>query len=152
MSDTYTFASSTPRLRLPNLFTAQAQKEITVNEAFALLDALLHAAVEGDSNMPPADPSDGECWLVGQDATGTWAGQAGQVACRQSGNWLFVSPIDGMTIYDKSAAQIIRFKGEWISAAAVAVPGGGTVIDTEARNTLGELIASLQSIGILPES
>ena len=35
----------TPRCALPLLATAQAQKEVTHNEALVLLDALIHAAV-----------------------------------------------------------------------------------------------------------
>lgn len=111
MPDPFTFTSTTPRLGLPNLFTAQAQKEFTVNEAFALIDSLLHAVVEGVANDPPVAPLEGECWIVDNLPTGDWVAQAGQIACHQGGNWLFVTPAIGMVIFDKSTAQSARYDG-----------------------------------------
>jgi len=132
--------------------TAQAQKEMTVNEAFALIDALLHAVVEGMASDPPAAPVDGECWLVDSQPTGEWANQAGQIACRQADSWLFVSPTTGMVVFDKSAAQSIRYDGDWTSAAAVTVPTGGSMVDAEARSAIGEIVGALQAAGILAGS
>lgn len=152
MTDIFTFASTTPRLGLPNLFTGQAQKEFTVNEALALIDALLHAAIDGEAAAPPSEPREGECWLVGSAPTGDWTGQPGQIACRQSGTWLFAAPVEGMTVYDRSAGQLIRFRDGWIRTASVAVPSGGEVVDVEARTAIGELIDNLNTLGILPAS
>ncbi len=72
----------TPRFSLPLLATAQAQKELTHNEALLLIDALLHGTVEGGpvSDPPPA-PAAGQCWLVGASPTGEWAGQARRSRC-----------------------------------------------------------------------
>lgn len=149
MTDPYAFTSTTPRLKLPNLFVAQAQKEISVNESFARLDALLHAAVEGEANDPPVTPIDGDCWLVGSVPTGDWAGQAGMIACRQAGNWLFAQPVEGMNVFDKAAGQSARYDSGWQRAAAVTSPTGGTTEDSEARAAITELIAALQLSGIL---
>lgn len=152
MTDPHTFTNTTPRLKLPNLFVAQAQKELTVNEAFAMLDALLHLAVEGEANDPPAAAADGECWLVGAAPTGNWVAQAGQIACRQAGSWLFVAPVDGMTLFDKAAGRSARFDGGWQRAAAISLPTGGTTEDAEARAAIAELVAALQLSGIVPAS
>ena len=77
MSDPITFASASPRLGLPLLFAGQSQKEFFVNEAHALVDALLHAAVEGEADAPPSAAEEGECWLVGDapsaDEVVTWS-------------------------------------------------------------------------------
>ena len=52
--------STTPRLALPLLAMAQAQKEVTHNEALILLDALIYATVEdGPIVAPPAEPAEG---------------------------------------------------------------------------------------------
>ncbi|MEL1251670.1 DUF2793 domain-containing protein [Aurantiacibacter gilvus] len=141
--------SRTPRLALPNLFVAQAQKELTVNEAFARIDALLHLAVEGEANDPPAAPTDGECWLVGDTPTGVWSAQAGMIASRQAGNWLFTPPVEGMVVRDKAAGQSARYGSGWQRAAAVTTPTGGSTEDSEARAAIAQLVAALQISGIL---
>lgn len=69
---------ATPRFSPPLLAVAQAQKEVTHNEALSLLDALLHAAIEdGPLDVPPGGPLEGQCWLVGTAPSGVWAGEAG---------------------------------------------------------------------------
>jgi hypothetical protein len=149
MSDPLTFDSTTPRFLLPLLFSGQAQKEFTVNEALVLTDALLHCAVEGEADDPPAIPADGTAWLVGTAPTGEWAGQAGRIACRQLGNWLFVTPRDGLKVLDRSNDQEVRFSGTWRSPGAPAAPTGGATVDSEARDALADLIAALIEAGVL---
>lgn len=149
MTDPITFESRTPRLGLPNLFVAQAQKEFTINESLALLDALLHPVVEGQADEPPAAAQDGECWIVGDQPTGEWSGQAGQIACRQAGNWLFVQPVDGFCALDRSTGGHVRFSGTWTGAVALAAPDGGTTVDAEARDAIEQIIAALASSGII---
>ena len=149
MPDPITFTSASARLGLPFLFTAQAQKEFTVNEALARLDGLLHIAVEGSADEPPVDPVDGEAWLIGNTPAGEWAGHPGEIACRQSGNWLFQPPLPGMRVYDKSAGQQALFDDGWSRASPVAVPNGGGPKDTEARAAIAGLVAALVAAGIL---
>lgn len=149
MTEPINFSDQTPRLSLPNLFAAQAQKEITVNEAFARLDMLLHACVEGEADAPPAAPSEGECWMVGASPTGNWAANAGDIASWQAGNWLFATPTTGMLIFDKAAGSTARFDGSWQYAAGVPAPTGGATEDVEARAAIGGLIAALVAAGIL---
>ena len=149
MTDPISFTTASPRFALPFLFAAQAQKEFFVNEALARLDALLHPVVEGELNTPPAAPLDGECWLVGTAPTGAWAGRAGEIACRQAGEWLFADPVQGMQVFDKAADKQAVFDGTWKRAAQVASAAGGTTIDTQARTAITGLIAALVSVGIL---
>lgn len=149
MTDPLTFDSITPRWGLPFLFAGQAQKEAFVNEAHALVDALLHCAVEAQADTPPADPADGACWLVGSAPTGAWTGRAGQLACRQQGVWLFLPPRDGMRVLDRSTGQEIFYNAGWIAPAAPPLPTGGTTVDTEARAALAALVGLLRSTGTL---
>lgn len=152
MSDAISFTSTSPRFGLPFLFAGQAQKEISVNEAHALADMLLHPAIVAEQGDPPASPEEGQCWLVGTEATGVWAGHEGEIACLQSGTWLFAAPRNGMSIFDEETAQLRRFHDGWHSAAPVNSAENGTIIDTEARTAISGLIAALMAAGILPPS
>jgi hypothetical protein len=150
MSDPLAFASLSPRFSLPLLHAGQAQKELHVNEAHALTDALLHCVIEGESAAPPASPTEGTAWLVAGAPTGDWSGQAGKLACRQSGQWLFVVPRDGMRLFDRDSGQEIRYLAGWIAPGRPAQPSGGSVVDVEARTAISALIATLEQAGIIP--
>lgn len=152
MSDPLIFDSSSPRFGLPYLFVGQSQKEAHVNEALSLTDGLLHCAIEGQQNGPPAAPEDGQAWLVGSSPAGDWSGQAGKLALRQSGNWIFVVPRDGMRLLDRSSGQDLRYHGGWLAPAAPAAPAGGTTVDAEARTAISLLVDRLREAGIFPES
>lgn len=152
MTDPISFTSATPRFALPLLFAGQAQKEVYVNEAHALTDALLHAACEGEAVDPPATPGEGEAWLVAAGATGEWTGEDGKLASRQSGNWLFAAPADGMRLFDRATGQMLLYRGGWQRPSAPTVPSGGAVIDSEGRTVLADLIAALTEAGIFPSA
>jgi Protein of unknown function (DUF2793) len=69
--------TSTPHLGLPLIAAAQAQKHVTHNEALFGLDALVHLAVrDRDLATPPAEPDDGDRYIVPVGAVGAWAGRA----------------------------------------------------------------------------
>lgn len=152
MTSTLTLTSTTPRFDLPLLFAAQAQKEVVANECFALTDALLHCAIEGTAATPPAAPTDGTNWLVATGATGAWAGQDGNLACLQNGNWMFVAPRDGMLVLNRTSRQWQHYSGSWQAPAAPAAPTGGSVIDVAARSAISGLITALQAAGIFSTS
>ncbi|PEQ14677.1 hypothetical protein B2G71_00405 [Novosphingobium sp. PC22D] len=145
-----TFDSTTDRLGLPLLFVGQAQKEFYVNEAHALLDILVHGAIEGAAADPPATAADGEAWLVTAPASGAWTGQEDSLACRLGGGWRFISPQDGMRLLDRSTGGEIRYLGNWRKAADVVEPIGGSTVDSEARAVITNLIAALRVMGLLP--
>lgn len=121
-----------------------------MNEAHALTDALLHCAIEAELLAPPATPNDGENWVVGTGATGDWVGQDGTIACRQSGNWIFVAPQDGTRILNRSTGQEWLYLGGWQAPSAPATPTGGTTIDAEARTAITDLITALRASGVFP--
>lgn len=149
MSDPVIFDTASPRFGLPLLFAGQAQREIFVNEALSRLDALLHCSIEGTANTPPPAPVDGTVWRIGTAPNGDWAEQAEKIACRQSGQWLFVEPQDGMRAYDQSTGTELRYQSGWQAPPAVPAPSGGTVVDVQARASLANLIAALENAGLL---
>ena len=152
MMTALTLASATPRFDLPLLYAAQAQKEVAANESFSLTDALLHCAIEGTAATPPASPVNGTNWLVAASATGAWAGQDGNIACQQNGNWIFVAPRDGMLVLNRSNGQLQRFYSGWRAPSTPAAPTGGSVGDDVARGTINALITALKSAGIFSAS
>lgn len=147
MSDT----PATPRFGLPLLAVAQAQKEVTHNEALTLLDALIAAAVEdGLLSVPPLTPAEGQCWIVGTAPAGAWAGEEAAIALYTSGGWRFLAPREGMQVVRLSDGARLRFHGGgWNEPVTVTAPSGGAVIDVEARAALATLILSLEAQGLM---
>lgn len=152
MTDPLIFADRSPRWALPFLFAGQAQKEMFVNEALARLDALLHAVVEGEAAVPPADPAEGDAWIVGADASAEWAGRENEIACYQSQQWIFVAPVDGMLAFDRTSRTRRVFGGGWSIAPAAPELSGGSAIDSEARTAIGAIVAALSHYGMMLES
>ena len=106
-----------PRLSLPFLMPAQAQKHVTHNEALEQLDMLVQLTVVGfEATTPPANPVDGQVWALGAAPLGAWAGQGGRLAVWRAGGWVFVTPAAGwraalgttLRLFDGSA---------WVDAA-----------------------------------
>ncbi len=88
--------SNTNQLGLPLLQPAQAQKHVTVNEAFARLDGLVELVLISKSvTLPPALVVDGACYGVPVGAVNEWAGQDGRVAIGTNGGWDFAEPKRG---------------------------------------------------------
>jgi hypothetical protein len=140
------------RHQLPYLAVAQAQKEITHNEAVLAMDALLHPVVEGEINTPPtitAGLQQGKCWLIGQSPTGIWQGKPGQIAYWTGSSWRYFPPVDGMRVRNNNLmVDQIWASGTWRTPATISNPTGGTVIDIEARAILASLLSLLRTMGM----
>jgi hypothetical protein len=150
MTDTIAFDDTTARFSLPNIFQAQAQKEFYINEAHALIDILLHPSVEGIQATPPSSPNEGDCWIVAVGGTGGWIGKDGAIASRQNGAWTFITPKEGLSAFNKASGQILRYHAAWNYPTNLSAPSGGTNIDSEARNSIQQVITVLRQAGILP--
>jgi hypothetical protein len=163
-------SESSTRFSLPLLQAGQAQKELYHNEALALIDLALHAAVEAYAlDLPPAVPVPGECWIVGPEPAGDWAGRPGVIAGWTPGGWRFIDPPVGMSVWIKPDALWAR-RGEagWIvgevAASSIVVDGqtvvgaqqpgvanvaGGAIIDAEARTAINAILAALRGHGLI---
>lgn len=158
------------RFALPLLSAGQAQKELFHNEALAALDLLAHAAVEDHGlDTPPTSPTAGQCWIVGTSPTDAWTGHAGALAGWTGGGWRFVPPRAGMVVWDAANGYPLRHDGSgWVDGALAASaleiggiqvvgeqasgipdPGGGGVIDVEARATIVLILAALRAHGLI---
>ena len=113
---------------------------------------LLHPAVEGERPDPPAAPASGECWLVGDAASGGWQGHDGAIAGWDGGAWLFAQPTPDMVVRDRSSGAFRRFSGTWQTIARPADPAGGATIDAEARAAIVAIMTALADFGIFSEA
>ncbi|MGK2909654.1 MAG: DUF2793 domain-containing protein [Sphingobium sp.] len=160
----------TNRLGLPWLMAGQAQKELTHNEALALLDiATCPAAESADVAVPPSGATPGQCWIVAAGASGAWAGRTDEIAGWTASGWLFVAPITGMEVWVADRGGAVRWSGSaWhdgalradglyhgnvqvvgARGAAIAGPTGGSVIDAESRAAIDAILAMLQLHGMI---
>lgn len=103
---------TSPRLTLPFIQPAQAQKHVTHNEAVRALDMLVQLSFEDDTQTaPPAAPSEGECYVVPPSGTGAWSGQGGAIAAYLDGTWQFHTPRAGWRGYVLARAAMVVFDG-----------------------------------------
>ncbi len=162
-------ALQSDRLKLPLLAAAQAQKEVTHNEALALADIAMQAVVQSVAPPTvPGSPQPGQCWIVGSSPAGAWDGQAGAIAGWTSGGWRFVAPFPGMQVWSIPDNAMARREGStWVvglmTAASLSVGGqqvvgaqqprvtvatGGATVDVQARAAIAALIAGLETHGL----
>ena len=164
----------TARLGLPLIEPGQAQKEMTHNEALALVDLVVQASVVAAGvNDPPAAPAIGACWIVGATPTGAWTGQAQGLAGWTAGGWRFVAARRGMAVWREDTGVVLRHDGTaWQgpdSAAdlvggrvviggdvvvrgrggAIPAPTGGTVVDAASRTAIGAILSALRAHGLI---
>jgi len=91
--------AKTNNLSLTLVETAQSQKEVTVNEALARIDALQNMSViDRDLTTPPSSPHAGDTYIIGASATGDWSGKDGQIAYFDQ-IWRFIEPQKGLRVF-----------------------------------------------------
>lgn len=160
----------TARLALPLLETGQAQKELTHNEALAMLDIAVQSVVQGGPlDQPPTAPVRGQCWIVGTAPQGAWTGRAGWLAGWTEAGWRFVPATNGWSAWDATVGQpwrmtatgwergIVRAEQVRIGARQVVGPqrpaiadaSGGATIDVESRAALAKVLETLRQHGLI---
>ena len=152
------------------LAPGQQQKELYHNEAVQQIELLLCPVVEGAATVaPPTNPAMGNCYLVASGATGEWAGHDDALAGFTDGGWRFVTPIEGMNLFDRATGQmVLRRNGSWETGiarcqevringdtvlrnrqSAIASPAGGSVADAECRSAVSSILAALRAHGLI---
>lgn len=109
------FDETTPRLGLPYVVAAQAQKHIPINESLARLDGLVQLAVESRSvSVQPASPANGGVWIA------AWPGPpAGTLMRFEAGAWEALTPAEGVLAWVKDENQMVAFDGAaWVPLSA----------------------------------
>ena len=113
---------------MPELYVGQAGKELTHNQALAILDQLAQAVVaDKDLAAPPGSPANGAMYIVAAAATGAWAGQSGNLSfwLTSVGAWTFITPADGWSVW--VADEAVRYERKAGAWAVFAGGGGGGV-------------------------
>lgn len=118
--------SKSPRIGLPYLDAAQAQKHVTMNEALARLDVAAAARAETmDLVTPPASPAEGEAHIVADGAGGDWSGQDGNLAVHLNGGWDFIAPWAGWKLWVAAESGFVVNDGtDWHLVSQPTGPGG----------------------------
>jgi hypothetical protein len=128
-----TMAEQTARFAMPLLAAGQAAKELTHNEALTLVDMLMQPEVVAVGiEVPPAAPEPGQCWIVGSQPVGEWAGRADHLAGWALSGWRFVAPREGLAGWCSSTGMPVAYRqGVWhegdVSCARVVVDGHAVV-------------------------
>ena len=111
---------ATPRLALPYVAAGQAQKHVTVNDAFARLDGLVQMAVETQTlASAPNAPKDGSLYILAQSPSGAaWSGYgAGSVMRFEAGSWSAFAVDEGTVAWLRDEDRLVVFDGQkWRSA------------------------------------
>ena len=103
---------STPRFALPYIQAAQAQKEVTHNEALLMVDALVSLSLEDRHlSAPPVSPQNGQVWFINGAGSGAWNGQSNKLAHCDSGQWYFYVVPDGLRAWIKDEAGYFVYSG-----------------------------------------
>lgn len=132
--------TTTTNLGITLLEQAQAQKEVTINEAFTAFDALINGTVaDKDLTAPPASPVTGVAYLVAPSATGAWAGKSTSIAYFNQ-VLRFVTPQTGAHIWVADEGAFYAFNG----TAWVIQPVGGDML----KSTYDPANVAQQMVGI----
>lgn len=124
---------TTPRIGAPEWAEGEGAPWFTVDEALRFLEQAANGfnVADKDLTAPPGAEADGDAYIVGGGATGTWAGHDGEIAFFMSTAYGFIAPRAGMTAYVADENTYYQYDGAtWLPQAAGAV-GGDSLLATE---------------------
>ena len=117
---------TTPRFSLPELAVAQALKEITHNEALAIVDVLLGGTVGSVLATPPGSPTNGQVVLVAHSGTtGVFVGKEDKIAfwLTSVAAWQYITPTTGQKVTDGATSTTYRWNGTlWLALSGTYTP------------------------------
>ena len=126
-----------PRLALPFVAPAQAQKHIPVNEALRRLDILAQITVASrHQNVPPEDPAEGEAYIAPTGAAGAWAGADNQIHVFQDGTWEAFAPQTGWTAWVEDENDCVIWDGVAWKKLLSALTSDCIAVNSDTNTTL----------------
>lgn len=148
---------ATPINNFPELEAAENQKYLVVNQAFRQFDGLLNLTVLNRTiTAPPANPNEGERYIIGSNPTGTFVGHTNKVIVQVGGRWIFFTPQQGWRAYDQGANEFILYNGT--SWGLLNTGGGGALTRLEllgintTANTSARLRAETTGVEFVAET
>ncbi|RIY01256.1 DUF2793 domain-containing protein [Aureimonas flava] len=131
--------SRSPRLSLPLLMPQQAQRHLTLNDAFRLLDVLVQTAVvSAERSDEPDAGEEGQLFILPPGATGArWSEmETGSLALFDNGGFVEIRPVAGQLAYVTDRRSLLLFDGaawgegpfardEWPAIGVNAAPSTG---------------------------
>lgn len=97
--------SKTGRLGLPYILQAQAQKEVTHNQALKILDVYVNTVVEAIVDELPETGNDGDMYITAR----------GNLAQYSNASWEYYQPFDWMEVWVKEKQTKMIFNGKkWV--------------------------------------
>jgi hypothetical protein len=141
--------TTTPNLGISLIEQGQSQKEVTMNEAITILDAVLGGGViDKDLATPPGSPAAGAKYIVAASPTGAWTGKAKSIAYYYNGGWRFITPGEGLTVWvNDEDLQYVYDGSAWTSSIGAGnMLGINTTADSTNRLALRSAAALLTAI------
>lgn len=113
-------SDASSNLDLPYIMAAQAQKHVTHNEAITALDSLVQLAVVTRTlNESPAEPQEGQRYIVSDAPSGDWEQHEGEIAAYQDEFWHFHAPRAGWRVWIEDEQRMVVFtQGGWTDLIA----------------------------------
>ncbi|WP_182085563.1 DUF2793 domain-containing protein [Aureimonas sp. ME7] len=111
--------STSPRLSLPLLMPQQAQRHLTLNDAFRLLDVFVQTAVVSAERIDePEAGEEGQLFILPDGASGLrWSAMtAGSLALFENGGFVEIRPVPGQIAFVADRRALLLFDGDaWVS-------------------------------------
>lgn len=120
----------TPLLDLPLIMPSQAQQHVTHNEALMALDGICQLSViDRDLATPPADPANGDRYIVADSATGAWSGWDRDIALCVDGVWVRLEPRAGWIAWVEDEQLLLGWNGStWTNPAGTGGSGSFSLV------------------------
>ncbi len=147
--------SRTVNLQLPLVQASQAQKHVTVNEAFGLVDGLAQLTLASLTvGSPPITAVDGTAYAIPAGASGTWAAEAGKVAIASNGGWVYASPRTGWRGWVTDAGCTVIHDGSgWVEhGVAIGANGAASLIEVREIDVNVTAGNSVTTAAVIPAS
>jgi hypothetical protein len=128
--------TATSHLGVALIEQSQSQKEVTANQAFTSIDAVLNSGAKSRGlATPPGSPASGDLYIVAASPTGDWSGQAGKLTYYDQ-IWRFITPNHGIMLWVNDESQMVIYDGSNWTAIKATVAGNQNILDQSSNYTL----------------